>query len=368
MKVAVVKETHEYESRVAVSPEIVKKLINIGAEVNIEKNAGIKSCFLDQEYEKIGAIIKNNFKETIKDCDLILKIQPPSKDQISMIDKGVTLIGNFGILSNPNKIKEYEKEDINILSIDLIPRISRAQSMDILSSQSNLAGYKSVICASNIFKKSFPMMMTAAGTIPPAKVLVLGAGVAGLQAIATAKRLGAIVSAFDVRPAVKEQVESLGANFVEVEHKESKETSGGYATEMSSEYKRKQIEKINQTTRKSDIIISTALIPGKKAPILITKDMVDNMKPGSVIIDLAAIAGGNCELTKADQVIQTKKMISILGPTNILESISEDASRLYARNLWNFLEILLHKDNNKITLNLNSDDEIIKKTLIVKQN
>lgn len=368
MKVAVVKETHEYESRVAVSPEIVKKLINMGVEVNIERDAGIKSCFLNEAYEEVGALIKNSFKETIENSDIILKIQPPSQNEIKILHKGVTLIGNFGVLSNPKKIKEYAKNNINAFSIDLIPRISRAQSMDVLSSQSNLAGYQSVIHAANIFKKSMPMMMTAAGTIPPARVLVLGAGVAGLQAIATAKRLGAIVSAFDVRPAVKEQVESLGANFVQVDEQEKMESQSGYAKEMNEEYKRKQNEKISQVSKKSDIIISTALIPGKKAPILITKNMIEKMKPGSIVIDLAAIAGGNCELTKQDKNITTKNMVTIIGPTNILEEISEDASKLYARNLWNFLEILLKKDNNKIKIDIDSDDEIIKETLIIKQN
>lgn len=340
----------------------------MGIEVNIERDAGIKSCFLNETYEEIGASIKNSFKETIENSDIILKIQPPSQNEIKMLHKGVTLIGNFGVLSNPKKIKEYAKNNINAFSIDLIPRISRAQSMDVLSSQSNLAGYQSVIHAANIFKKSIPMMMTAAGTIPPARVLVLGAGVAGLQAIATAKRLGAIVSAFDVRPAVKEQVESLGANFVQVDEEERMESKSGYAQEMSEAYKKKQNEKISQVSKKSDIIISTALIPGKKSPILITKNMIEKMKPGSIIIDLAAIAGGNCELTQQDKTISTRNMVSIIGPTNILEEISEDASKLYARNLWNFLEILLKKDDNKIKINIDSDDEIIKETLIIKQN
>lgn len=241
--------------------------------------------------------------------------------------------------------------------------------MDILSSQSNLAGYKSVICASHIYGKSFPMMMTAAGTIPPARTLVLGAGVAGLQAVATAKRLGAIVSVFDVRKAVKEQVESLGATFIEVENNENEdsETKGGYAKEMSKEYLQKQNQKIHQTLKKTDILITTALIPGKKAPTLITKSMVEDMKPGSVIIDLAAIAGGNCELTEKNKTIQTKNKVSIMGPENILNYIAQDASKLYARNLWNFLGILLSKNGDNININLDSEDEIIKETLITNQ-
>jgi len=307
MKVAIVKESYEHEARVAVSPEIVKKLINMGANVAVEKNAGLESSFLNEEYTEAGAIIQSNFRETVKNANIILKINPPSESEIKEISPGTTLIGNLSVLSNPQQVKEYAKANINTISVDLIPRISRAQSMDILSSQSNLAGYKSVICASHIYGKSFPMMMTAAGTIPPAKTLILGAGVAGLQAVATAKRLGSIVSAFDVRKAVKEQVESLGATFIEVESNENSETKGGYAKEMSKEYLQKQNKKIHQTLKKTDILITTALIPGKKAPTLITKSMVDDMKPGSVIIDLAAIAGGNCELTEKKQNYPNKK-------------------------------------------------------------
>jgi len=252
--------------------------------------------------------------------------------------------------------------------MDLIPRITRAQSMDILSSQSNLAGYTSVILASDIFKKSLPMMMTAAGTIPPAKVLILGAGVAGLQAIATAKRLGALVFAFDVRPDVKEQVESLGANFVEVEDTtQQSESSGGYATEMNEDYKKKQNDKIHQTIKKSDIVITTALIPGKKSPLLVTNSMVKDMKSGSVIVDLASIAGGNCELTKHGDTIITDNMVTIVGPENILNSISYDATQLYARNIWSYLQILLTKENGNLSINIHSDDEIIKESLLTIQ-
>jgi NAD(P) transhydrogenase subunit alpha len=367
MKVAIVKESYEHEARVAVSPEIVKKLINMGADVAVEKNAGLESSFLNEEYKEAGAIIQSNFRETVKNANIILKINPPSESEIKEISPGTTLIGNLSVLSNPQQVKEYAKANINTISVDLIPRISRAQSMDILSSQSNLAGYKSVICASHIYGKSFPMMMTAAGTIPPAKTLILGAGVAGLQAVATAKRLGSIVSAFDVRKAVKEQVESLGATFIEVESNENSETKGGYAKEMSKEYLQKQNQKIHQTLKKTDILITTALIPGKKAPTLITKSMVDDMKPGSVIIDLAAIAGGNCELTEKNKTIQTKNKVSIMGPENILNYIAQDASKLYARNLWNFLGILLSKNGDNININLNSEDEIIKETLITNQ-
>merc|ERR1712110_401606 len=268
---------------------------------------GIKSSFTNKEYENSGASIQKSFKDTVKNANIILKIQSPSQKEIQEFPKGVTVIGNFVILSNPEQIKQYTQKEMNSLSIDLIPRISRAQSMDVLSSQSNLAGYKSVINAANIFGKSFPMMMTAAGTIPPAKVLILGAGVAGLQAIATAKRLGAMVFAFDVRAAVKEQVESLGANFVEVENTTNTETSGGYAKEMDDNYKKQQNKKIADTIKKMDIVITTALIPGKKAPTLITKNMVESMKPGSIIIDLAAIAGGNCSLTEKKQNYSNKK-------------------------------------------------------------
>jgi len=367
MQVAIVKESYEHESRVAVSPEIVKKIVNMGANVVVEKNAGLKSSFLNEEYQKAGATIQNSFKETVNNADIILKINSLSDSEIKNIAAGTTVVGNFGVLSNPEQIKKYAHANISTLSIDLIPRISRAQSMDVLSSQSNLAGYKSVICAAETFGKSFPMMMTAAGTIPPAKVLILGAGVAGLQAIATAKRLGAVVSAFDVRKAVKEQVESLGANFIEVEQNEDSETKGGYAKEMSKEYQKKQNEKISLTLKKIDILITTALIPGKKAPTLVTKSMIENMKPGSVILDLAATTGGNCELTERNKTIQTKNMVSIMGPENILNYIAQDASKLYARNLWNFLGILLNKDGNNINININSEDEIIKETLITNQ-
>jgi NAD(P) transhydrogenase subunit alpha len=367
MKVAIVKESHEHESRVAVSPEIVKKIVNMGADVIVEKNAGLESSFLNEEYEKAGASIKSNFKETVNNANIILKVNPPSESEITDIPQGATLIGNLSVLSNKDKIKEYANANISALSIELIPRISRAQSMDILSSQSNLAGYKSVICAADEFGKSFPMMMTAAGTIPPARVLILGAGVAGLQAVATAKRLGAVVSAFDVRKAVKEQVESLGATFIEVKQDEDAETKGGYAKEMSKDYQKKQNEKIHQSLKKTDILITTALIPGKKAPTLVTKAMIEDMKPGSVIIDLAAIAGGNCELTEKNKTIISKNKVSVMGPTNILNKIAQDASRLYARNLWNFLEILLSKEGENININLNSKDEIIVETLITNQ-
>merc|ERR1712110_373888 len=327
---------------------------------------GIKSSFTNKEYENSGASIQKSFKDTVKNANIILKIQSPSQKEIQEFPKGVTVIGNFGILSNPEQIKQYTQKEMNSLSIDLIPRISRAQSMDVLSSQSNLAGYKSVINAANIFGKSFPMMMTAAGTIPPAKVLVLGAGVAGLQAIATAKRLGALVFAFDVRAAVKEQVESLGANFIEVESNKDSETTGGYAKEMDEDYKNRQNEKIKSNIKKMDIVISTALIPGKKAPVLITKSMVETMKPGSVIIDLAAIAGGNCAFTEKDKIVKTKNVVSISGPTNILNHIAQDASKLYAKNLWNFLEILLTKKENNIEINIDSEDEIIQSTLLTR--
>merc|ERR1712093_588286 len=330
----------------------------MGADVTVEKNAGLESSFLNEEYKEAGAIIQSNFRETVKNANIILKINPPSESEIKEISPGTTLIGNLAILSNPNQIKAYAKANITSFSIDLIPRISRAQSMDILSSQSNLAGYKSVVYAAHFFGKSFPMMMTAAGTIPPAKVLILGAGVAGLQAIATAKRLGAMVFAFDVRKAVKEQVESLGANFIEVDDTtQDAETSGGYAKEMDADYRRKQSEKIAETLKKTDVVVTTALIPGKKAPILITKNMLKDMKPGSVIVDLAAIAGGNCEITKMNEDVVTENMVTVKGPTNILNAIAQDASKLYSKNLWNFLELLLNKEENDIKMNINSEDE-----------
>ena len=368
MKIAIVKETAKLEKRVAATPDIVKKYIDLGFEVGFEKNAGVNSYYSDESYISAGAKVYNNVEDLISESDIILKVNNvynggEGADNIELYKKNKIIIGFLKPLQNIEQIKDLVKKNINAFSVELIPRISRAQSMDALSSQSNLAGYKSVINAVNEFSRAIPMMMTAAGTIAPAKVLVLGAGVAGLQAIATAKRLGGIVSAFDVRTAVKEQVESLGAKFIEVSLKEDEqgnnETESGYAREMSDEYKTKQKELLKNHIKNQDIVITTALIPGKKAPELISKEMVKSMKTGSIIMDLAAEAGGNCSYTKANETI-IEEGIKIIGPTDLPSQIPQDASNLYAKNLLNFIKLMVKEKE----LNIDWDDEIIKKSCV----
>ena len=368
MKIAIVKETAKLEKRVAATPDIVKKYIDLGFEVGFEKNAGVNSYYSDESYISAGAKVYNNVEDLISESDIILKVNNvynggEGADNIELYKKNKIIIGFLKPLQNIEQIKDLVKKNINAFSVELIPRISRAQSMDALSSQSNLAGYKSVINAVNEFSRAIPMMMTAAGTIAPAKVLVLGAGVAGLQAIATAKRLGGIVSAFDVRTAVKEQVESLGAKFIEVSLKEDRqgnnETESGYAREMSDEYKTKQKELLENHIKNQDIVITTALIPGKKAPELISKEMVKSMKTGSIIMDLAAEAGGNCSFTKANETI-IEEGIKIIGPTDLPSQIPQDASNLYAKNLLNFIKLMVKEKE----LNIDWDDEIIKKSCV----
>ena len=368
MKIAIVKETAKLEKRVAATPDIVKKYIDLGFEVGFEKNAGVNSYYSDESYISAGAKVYNNVEDLISESDIILKVNNvynggEGADNIELYKKNKIIIGFLKPLQNIEQIKDLVKKNINAFSVELIPRISRAQSMDALSSQSNLAGYKSVINAVNEFSRAIPMMMTAAGTIAPAKVLVLGAGVAGLQAIATAKRLGGIVSAFDVRTAVKEQVESLGAKFIEVSLKEDKqgnnETESGYAREMSDEYKTKQKELLENHIKNQDIVITTALIPGKKAPELISKKMVKSMKTGSIIMDLAAEAGGNCSFTIANETI-IEEGIKIIGPTDLPSQIPQDASNLYAKNLLNFIKLMVKEKE----LNIDWDDEIIKKSCV----
>ncbi len=368
MKIAIVKETSKLEKRVAATPDIVKKYIDLGFEVGFEKNAGVNSYYSDESYINAGAKVYNNVEDLISESDIILKVNNvynggEGADNIELYKKNKIIIGFLKPLQNIEQIKDLVKNNINAFSVELIPRISRAQSMDALSSQSNLAGYKSVINSVNEFSRAIPMMMTAAGTIAPAKVLVLGAGVAGLQAIATAKRLGGIVSAFDVRTAVKEQVESLGAKFIEVSLKEDKqgnnETESGYAREMSDEYKTKQKELLENHIKNQDIVITTALIPGKKAPELISKKMVKSMKTGSIIMDLAAEAGGNCSFTIANETI-IEEGIKIIGPTDLPSQIPQDASNLYAKNLLNFIKLMVKEKE----LNIDWDDEIIKKSCV----
>jgi len=340
-----------------------KKLIAMGFEVAVEKGAGDRALIPDSMFEGAGASMVTNTKAL--GADLVFKVRPPSEDEISKLSKGATVISLMEPYSNNNVAKKLEAAGVNGFGLELVPRITRAQSMDVLSSQANLAGYRAVLEASAVFTRAFPMMMTAAGTVPPAKVLVMGAGVAGLQAIATAKRLGAVVSATDVRPAVKEQVESLGGKFVAVEDEEFKaaETSGGYAKEMSDAYKAKQAQLIADTIKTQDIIITTALIPGRAAPVLVTEDMVKTMKPGSVIVDLAVEQGGNCPISEAGKVV-VKHGVTLVGHTNMAGRLAEVASMLYAKNLLNFLSNLWDAEGKM--LKMDSDDEIITSSLITK--
>ena len=361
MRIVSVSENHTIEKRIAITPEIAKKYITLDFEVCLPENYGEHLGFKDSEYKKLGVIISNNEKEIITSADVIVQLGLPSEDKISHIKKDQTFIGVFNPYNNKEKIDNLVKKNINVFSLELLPRITRAQSMDILSSQANLAGYKAVIESFANFEKAIPMMMTAAGTVPAAKVLVVGAGVAGLQAIATAKRMGAIVFATDVRMASKEQVESLGGKFLTVEGGENLETKGGYAMETSDDFKKKQEELLGETLKKIDIVICTALIPGKKAPLIIKDSMINGMKSGSIIYDLAAIQGGNTAFTEVDKVID-KSGVKIMGETNILNKLPISASSLYAKNVFNFVANLYDKENKKVNINL--EDEIIEKTLI----
>ncbi|MDR1475101.1 MAG: Re/Si-specific NAD(P)(+) transhydrogenase subunit alpha [Holosporales bacterium] len=351
------------ESRVAVTPEIVKKLVNKNYEVRIEQNAGSLSMISDEEYAQAGAIVAKSAKDVLKSADIILTVKLPHVDSKDIwtanIPKGATLIALMNPYVNKDFLLALANQEVNLLALELIPRTTRAQSMDVLSSQANLAGYKAVIEAANAYSCIFPMIMTAAGTIAAARALVIGVGVAGLQAIATARRLGAVVSAFDVRSATKEQVESLGATFVEVDAGEVGDGDGGYAKEMSAEYKKKQAEKLTEALIKSDIVITTAQIPGKPAPMLVTKKMVESMHTRSVIVDLAVESGGNCELSKAGEKI-VHKGVTIIGYGDMPGKIAHDASKLFARNVFSILQLLTK--NNQIFIDTN--DYIISASLL----
>lgn len=362
--IAIVKETADHERRVAATPDTVKKLVALGAKVVIEKDAGKESSYLDSAYEAAGATMAPSAADAVKGANVVLKVQA-NADDVALAEKGALLIGQFAPYQNADVIAAASSKGINAFSMELVPRITRAQAMDVLSSQSNLAGYKAVLDAADQFTRAFPMMMTAAGTVAPAKVFVMGAGVAGLQAIATAKRLGAVVSATDVRPAAKEQVESLGGTFIAVQDEEFKaaETSGGYAKEMSDEYKAKQAALIEETIAKQDIVITTALIPGRPAPRLVTAKMVESMKPGSVIIDLAVESGGNCELSKAGEVVNHNG-VKIVGHKNVPSRLATDASALYAKNLLNLLGLLIDKDSKDLSINW--EDDIVKGIALTK--
>jgi NAD(P) transhydrogenase subunit alpha len=361
MRIGSVSENKNFEKRIAVTPEIAKKYISLGFEVFLSENYGDHLGFNDNEYKELGVKISNNENEIITSADVIIQLGLPSDDKISHIKENQILIGVFNPYNNKEKINTLVKKNIKVLSLELLPRITRAQSMDILSSQANLAGYKAVIESFANFEKAIPMMMTAAGTVPAAKVLVVGAGVAGLQAIATAKRMGAIVFATDVRIASKEQVESLGGKFLTVEGAENLETEGGYAKEASEDFKKKQEQLLSETLKKIDIVICTALIPGKKAPVIIKENMIANMQVGSVIYDLAAVQGGNSAFSEVDKIVD-KDGVRIIGETNILNKLPISASSLYAKNVFNFVVNLYDKESKKININL--EDEIIEKTLI----
>lgn len=370
MKIAIPKERRPAETRVAASPDTVKKLVAMGFDCAVEKNAGSAANFTDAAYREAGATVSKDIKTTLKGAELVLKIRRPmteeeGKDELSAIEDGANLVCMMDALTDKDALKPFADKKLTSFALELMPRISRAQSMDVLSSQSNLAGYKAVIDAAATFGRAMPMMMTAAGTVPPARVLVMGAGVAGLQAIATARRLGAVVYAFDVRPAVKEQVESLGGKFVVVDEEAMKnaETSGGYAKEMDDDYKKKQEEAVTKQLEKTDIVICTALIPGKKAPVLITEAQVKKMKPGSVIVDLAVSMGGNCPLSEEGKDV-VKHDVTIIGPANMPGRLAGDSSALFAKNILNFLSPMVDKE--KKTLAFDFEDELVKGTCVTK--
>ncbi len=359
MIIGSISENKTIEKRVSITPEISKKYISNGFKVKIEKGIADHLGINDEDFIKEGCEIDSK-ENILKHSDLLLQMNLPSEESLNIVKEKNILIGSFNLNNNLDLINKYKKK-ISIFSLELLPRITRAQSMDILSSQANLAGYKAVVDSFSLFKKAIPMMMTAAGTIPAAKVLVVGAGVAGLQAIATAKRMGAIVFATDVRLASKEQVESLGGKFLVVEGSENLETEGGYAKEASEDFKKKQEDLILETLKKIDVVICTALIPGKKAPKIINEQMITSMQPGSVIYDLAASQGGNAAFTKTDEIVE-KNGVLIVGESVILNKLPVSASNLYAKNLYNFVLNLYDKKNDKININL--EDEIILKTLV----
>ena len=363
--IAAVCENDKSEDRIGLSPETVKKFANLGCKVQVQSGAGKGSHFSDGEYEEAGAVIAKDAGSALKGADILLAVRRPEAKNIKGASDKAFVVGLLDPFDKDAGLEALAKTGLTAFAVELMPRISRAQSMDVLSSQSNLAGYKAVIDAAAFFDRAIPMMMTAAGTVPAARVFVMGAGVAGLQAIATARRLGAIVTATDVRPAAKEQVESLGAKFIAVEDDEFKqaETSAGYAKEMSDEYKAKQAELVADHTKNQDIIVTTALIPGRPAPILISADMVRSMKSGAVIVDLAVERGGNCELSKPGEVVQ-EGGVTIMGRFNLAGEVAVNASSLYARNLYAFIEPMIDKENGELAIDW--DDEIVAGTLIAK--
>jgi H+-translocating NAD(P) transhydrogenase subunit alpha len=365
MRIAVLSETEGAETRVAATPETVKKYKALGADVAVQAGAGAKAGVTDAEFEAAGASIAPSWEEALKDADVILKVRRPAEGELAGAKPGALLIAIMDPYGQDAALKGLADSKVAAFAMELMPRITRAQVMDVLSSQANLAGYRAVIDATAEYGRAMPMMMTAAGTVPAARVFVMGAGVAGLQAIATARRLGAVVTATDVRPAAKEQVESLGAKFIAVEDEEFKqaETAGGYAKEMSAEYQAKQAALVASHIAKQDIIITTALIPGRPAPKLVTKAMVETMKPGSVIVDLAVERGGNCEVSKPGKVADYKG-VKILGHLNMPGRLAATASSLYAKNLYAFVETLVDKESK--ALSVKWDDELVKATCLTR--
>jgi NAD(P) transhydrogenase subunit alpha len=365
MRIAIARETAADEARVAATPETVKRIKALGADVVVQSGAGTASGMPDAEYEAAGATVANTAQDAVKDADVVLKVRRPTEAEARSYKRGALVIAIMDPFGNDVAVGALAKAGVTAFAMELMPRITRAQVMDVLSSQANLAGYRAVVDAAAEYGRALPMMMTAAGTVPAARVFVMGAGVAGLQAIATARRLGAVVTATDVRPAAKEQVESLGAKFIAVEDEEFKqaETAAGYAKEMSKEYQAKQAALVAEHIKKQDIVVTTALIPGRPAPRLISADMVKSMRPGPVIVDLAVERGGNVELAKPDEVVDVDG-VKVVGYVNVPSRLAASASSLYARNLYAFLEILI--DKNAKALAVNWDDEIVKATALTR--
>jgi len=370
MKIAILKERRPHETRVAATPETVKKLKALGAEVTVEAGAGEAASYIDQAYVDAGATVAPDAAAAAAAGEVVFKVQRPmtaaeGSDEMALLRQGQVLMSPLGALSNKELVQELAGRGVTAFALELIPRITRAQSMDILSSQANLAGYKAVLSAADNFGRIFPQMMTPGGTLAPARAFIMGVGVAGLQAIATARRLGSVVTATDVRPATKEQVQSLGAKFVAVEDEEFKaaETAGGYAKQMSAEYQAKQAALVAEHIRQQDIVITTALIPGRKAPVLVTEDMVKTMKPGSVIVDMAVEQGGNCPLSEFGKIVE-RHGVKIVGPANLPAELATDSSALFSRNLLNFITPMVDKETK--ALKIDTNDEVVKGTLVTQ--
>lgn len=363
MKLAITKERLDGETRVAASVETVKKLTALGLDVIVESGAGAHASISDALYQEAGATIASTQADALKDADIVFKVRAPGADEIALMKRGAMVVAIMNPYDDKARIQSYATAGLNAFAMEFMPRITRAQSMDVLSSQSNLAGYKAVINAAAAFPRAMPMMMTAAGTIAPARAFIMGVGVAGLQAIATAKRLGCIVTATDVRATTKEQVESLGGTFIMVESDEAGDGGGGYAKEMSDDYKQRQAELVAAHLKKQDLVITTALIPGRPAPVLVSEEMVKSMKPGSIIVDLAAERGGNCPLTEAGKTV-VKHGVTIIGELNVAGQLAVDSSALYSKNLLNFITPLIDKETKSLAINW--EDEIITGTALTK--